>query len=81
MGCGNSSALITNDETRNYCYSLDEINKIDNLILLFQKEPELNNQKILYHKYFAEINQSDEIFWKEYITIFTHENNYPFSGI
>lgn len=81
MGCGNSNTTITKDVTRHYCYTSEEIEEIKTITTNKTKDLlEFKDEEIIFDKFTTEINDSNEIIVKEYISIYTHKNAYPFSG-
>ena len=77
---GSSDTNIINDETRFYCYTQEEIDKISDIINKSKYGPKLKDEEILYRKIDVEFSDSDTVIWKEYRTIFTQKDTYPFSG-
>ena len=66
MGCGGSSLNnIKQDETRNYCYSSEEVEQID---LIINENPNIKDNDIVFYKYLINVGP-DGITYKDYITV------------
>ena len=79
MGCTSSNTVSTKPEKKsnNYAYTPEEKNLLANLM---QKQPNLEDQHMVFNKHEISISDKDGIVYKEYKTIKMAKEKYPFSG-
>jgi len=78
MGCGSSNSLNTRTEEKsnNYAYTPEERNLLANLM---QKQPNLEDQHMVFNKHDIFISEKDGIVYREYKTIKIVKEQYPYS--
>ena len=90
MGCGSSNSLDTRTEEKsnnyastpeeksnNYAYTPEEKNLLAKLI---QKQPNLEDQHMVFNKHDILISEKDGIVYREFRTIKIVKEQYPYSG-
>ena len=78
MGCGSSNSLNTRTEEKSnkYAYTPEERNLLANLM---QKQPNLEDQHMVFNKHDIFISEKDGIVYREYKTIKIVKEQYPYS--